>query len=78
MDPTFVSVVRAVDIQDTGLSAQLAEQPIPDRHRPGLSSSELTGPGFFAFKALADRPAEKNATSDVISSQPIACPSDQS
>ena len=45
-----------------------------DRHRPGLSPSERTGPGFSAFKASADRPAQKNATSDIISSQPIACP----
>ena len=78
VDPTLVSVIRAVDGQDTGLSAQPAEQPTSDRHRPGLSSSERTGPGFSAFKASADRPAQKNATSDVISSQPIACPSDQS
>ena len=70
MDPTLVSVVRAVDGQDTGLSAQ----PTSDRHRPGFSSSERTGPGFSAFKASA----QKNATSDIISSQPIACPSDQS
>ena len=78
VDPTLVSVVRAVDGQDTGLSVQLAEQPTPDRHQPGLSSSERTGPGFSAFKASADRPAQKNVTSDVISSQPIACSSDQS
>ena len=78
VDPALVSVVRVVDGQDTGLSAQQAEQPTSDRHRPGLSSSERTGPGFSAFKASADRPAQKNATSDVISSQPIACPSDQS
>ena len=45
-----MSVVRAVDGQDTGLSAQPAEQPTSDRHRPGLSSSEGTGPGFSAFK----------------------------
>ena len=31
-----------------------------------------------AFKAPANRPAQKNATSDIISSQPIACPSYQS
>ena len=78
VDPTLVSVIRAVDGQDTGLSAQPAEQPTSDRHRPGLSSSERTDPGFSAFKASANRPAQKNATSDVISSQPIACPSDQS
>ena len=30
---------------------------------------------LLCFKASADRPAQKNATSDVISSQPIACPS---
>ena len=35
------------------------------------SSTERTGPGFTAFKASADRPAKKNATSDVISNQPI-------
>ena len=72
-----MSVIRAVDGQDTGLSAQPAEQPTSDRHRPGLSSSERTGPGFSAFKASADRPAQKNATSDVISSQPIVCASYQ-
>ena len=77
-DPTLVSVIRAVDGQDTGLSAQPAEQLTSDRHRPGLSSSERTGPGFSAFKSSADRPAQKNVTSDVISSQPIAYLSDQS
>ena len=77
VDPALVSVIRAVDGQDTGLSAQPAEQPTSDRHRPGLSSSERTGPGFSVFKASADRPAQKNATFDVISSQPMACPSDQ-
>ena len=77
VDPALVSIIRVVDGQDTGLSAQLAEQPTSDRHRPGLSFSERTGPGFNVFKASADRPAQKNATSDVISSQPIACPSDQ-
>ena len=50
VDPKLVSVIRAVDGQDTGLSAQPAEQPTSDRHRPGLSSSERTGPGFSAFK----------------------------
>ena len=59
VDPTLVSVVRAVDGQDTGLSAQPAEQLTSDRHRPGLSSSERTGPDFSAFKASADRPAQK-------------------
>ena len=49
VDPALVSVIRAVDGQDTGLSAQLAEQPTSDRHRPGLSSLERTGPGFSAF-----------------------------
>ena len=78
VDPALVLVIRVVDGQDTGLSAQPAEQPTLDRHRPGLSSSERTGSGFSAFKASAGRPAQKNATSDVISSQPIACPSDQS
>ena len=77
VDPALVSVIRAVDGQDTGLSAQPAEQPTSDRNRPGLSSSERTGPGFSAFKASAGRPSQKNATSDVKSSQPIACPSDQ-
>ena len=54
-----MSVIRAVDGQDTGLSAQPAEQPTSDWHRPGLSSSERTGPGFPAFKASADRPAQR-------------------
>ena len=36
-------------------------------------STERTGPGLSAFKAPAGQPAQKNATSDVISSQPIAC-----
>ena len=75
VDLALVSVIRVVDGQDTGLSAHPAEQPTSDRHQPGLSSSERTGPGFFAFKASADRPAQKNATSDIISSQSIACPS---
>ena len=77
VDPALVSVIRAVDGQDIGLSAQPAEQLTSDQHRPGLLSSERTGPGFSAFKASADQPAQKNATSDVISSQLIECPSDQ-
>ena len=77
VDPAFVLIIRVVDGQDTGLSAQPAEQPTSDQHRPGLSSSERTGPGLSVFKASANRPAQKNATSDVISSQPIAFPSDQ-
>ena len=36
VDPTLMSVIRAVDGQDTGLSAQPAEQPTSDWHRPGL------------------------------------------
>ena len=56
VDPAFVSVIRAVDGQDTGLSAQPAEQLTSDRHRPGLSSSEHTGPGFSAFESIS-RPA---------------------
>ena len=71
VDPARVSVIRAVDGQDTGLCAQLAEEeePTSDQHRPGLSPSERTGTGFSAFKASADRPAQKNATSDVISTK---------
>ena len=45
----------------------------PTSNRPGISSTECTGRDFSACKASADRPAKKNATSDVISSQPIAC-----
>ena len=69
VDPARVSVIRAVDGQDTGLSAQLAEkeEPTSDRHQPGLSPSERTGTGFSAFKASADRQAQKNGTTDVIS-----------
>ena len=63
VDPAMMSVVREVDGQETGLSVQPAR----------TSSTERTGPGFSAFKASAGRPAQKNATSDVISSQPIAC-----
>ena len=36
VDPALVSVIRVVDGQDTGLSAQPAEQPTSDRHRPEL------------------------------------------
>ena len=72
MDPTLVSVVRAVDGQETGLSVQPAEKK--NRLKSGQEFHlECTGPGFSAFKAAAGRPAKKNATSDVISSQPIAC-----
>ena len=57
MDPARVSVIRAVDDQGTGLSAQPAEkeEPTSDRLQPGLSSSERTGPGFSS----ADRPAQR-------------------
>ena len=76
VDPALVSVVREVDGQETGLSVQLAEKK--NRLQTArTTSTERTGPGFSAFKASADRPAQKNATSDVISSQPIVCPSDQ-
>ena len=34
--------------------------PTSDWHQPGFSRSERTGPGFSAFKASADRPAQKN------------------
>ena len=53
----------------------MASSLVLSRKKEGNSSTERTGPGFSAFKASADRPAQKNATSDVISSQPIACPS---
>ena len=45
VDLARVLVIRAVDDQDTGLSAQPAEkkEPTSDRHRPGLSPSERTG-----------------------------------
>ena len=71
MDLARVSVIRAVDGKDTGLSAQPAEkeEPTSDRHRPGFSSSERTGPGLSALKASADQPAQKNATSDIISTK---------
>ena len=54
----------------------MASSLVLSRKKEGISSAERTGPGFSAFKASADRPAQKNETSDVISSQPIACPSD--
>ena len=69
-DPTFLSVVGVVDGQFTGFIME-------ERRNFIYTSTERTGPGFSALKASADRPAEKNATSDVISSQPIACPSYQ-
>ena len=47
VDPALVTVVRAVDGQDTGLSAQPAEQPTSDQDfRPGLSSTRT-----FIFRA---------------------------
>ena len=39
-----MSVVRAVDGQDTGLSAQPAEQPTSDRHRPGADFTKGLSP----------------------------------
>ena len=57
MDPAVVSVVRAVDGQETGLSVQPAEKK--NRLQTGISSTECTGPGFSAFKASADRPAKR-------------------
>ena len=53
----------------------MASSLVLSRKKEGISSTERTGPGFSVLKASADRPAQKNATSDVISSQPIACPS---
>ena len=57
----------------------MASSLVLSRKKEGISSTERTGPGFSALnlKAPAGRPAQKNATSDVISSQPIACPSYQ-
>ena len=75
VDPALVSVIRVVDGQDTGLSAQPAEQPTLDLHRPGFHLQSAPVQASVFFKASTDRPAQKNATSDVISSQPIACPS---
>ena len=68
-----MSVVRAVDGQETGLSVQPAEKKNRLQTGQEFSSTECTGRDFSACKASADRPAKKNATSDVISSQPIAC-----
>ena len=51
------------------LPLQSSLVPTSDRHRPGFLPSERTGPGFFAFKASADRPAQKNAASDIISTK---------
>ena len=69
-----MSVIREVDGQDTGLSAQPAEQPTSDRHRPGLSSSERTGPGFSVFKASADRPAQMRSLTSYPVSQSHVLP----
>ena len=57
VDPARVSVIRAVDDQDTGLSAQPAENRLQTDTDQEFSSSECTAPGFSAFKASADRPA---------------------
>ena len=38
-------------------TAGCEEEPTSDR--PGISSTECTGPGFSAFKASADRPAKR-------------------
>ena len=70
-DPALLSVVGFVDGQFTGFITK-------ERRNFIYTSTECTGPGFSALKASAGRPAQKNATSDVISSQPIACPSNQS
>ena len=69
-DPALLSVVGVVDGQFTGFITKEGRNFI-------YTSTERTGPGFSALKASAGRPAQKNATSDVISSQPIACPSYQ-
>ena len=73
MDLAIVSVVRAVDGQETGLSVQPAEK----------KNRLQTGQEFHLQSALVEtsllvkhQPTgqqKKNATSDVISSQPIAC-----
>ena len=67
VDPAPMSLIRAVDGQDTGLSAQPAEK---NRLQTGTDQVFLLQ---SALVQAADRPAQKNATSDVISSQPIAC-----
>ena len=77
MDPALVSVVRAVDGQETGLSVQPAEKM--NRLQTG-QEYHLQSALAQASLLLKQQPAGqlKNATSDIISSHPIACPSDQS
>ena len=71
MDPALVSVVRVVDGQETGLSVQPAEKK--NRLQTGQEFHlQSTGPGSLLFIVSAGRPAKPNATSDVISNQPIA------
>ena len=69
-DPALLSVVGVVDGQFTGFITKEGRNFI-------YTSTERTGPGFSALKASAGQPAQKNVTSDVISSQLIACPSYQ-
>ena len=72
MDPARVSIVRAVDGQETGLSVQPAEKK--NRLQTG-QEFQLQSALVQASLLLKQQPAGqlKNATSDVISSQPIAC-----
>ena len=42
----------------------MASSLVLSRNKEGISSTERTGPGFSVFNASADRPAQKNATSD--------------
>ena len=47
------------------------------KERINSSTKERTGSGFSAFKASADRSAQKNATSDVISTKLVTLFTDQ-
>ena len=65
MDPAFVSVVRAVDGQETGLSVQ----PAAKKNRPGISSQSTL---VQAFLLLMHQPTGQLKRTRPLTSYPVS------
>ena len=63
----FLQKLQVSNHQVTVLSCLVLSQKKEIHLQSFLTQPERTGPSFSAFKASADRPAQKTATPDVIS-----------
>ena len=77
VDPALVSVITAVDGQETGLSVQPAEKKNRLQTGQDFHQQSALVQASLHLKHQPTGQLKKNPTSDVISSQPIACPSYQ-